>query len=142
MTNGKNILFFFLLLSGLFLLLTFIIYADTDTYENRPGEFDIKSAAQGRLIWQKNNCHVCHQLYGLGGFLGPDLTNVSEKGFFYVDAFIKNGVSSMPSFSLSEEETRQLFEFLKSTNASGNAAPATYKIRWDGMITKDYETNQ
>lgn len=123
------------------MLLSLIIYADTDIYENKPAEFDTKSAVQGRLVWQKHNCHVCHQLYGLGGFLGPDLTNVSEKGFFYIDAFLKNGANSMPAFSLSEEETRQLFEFLKSANTSGNAAPATYKIRWDGMILQDNETD-
>lgn len=139
MINNRYILLIFLFLSGLFLWMSYLIYADTEIYENKPADFDVQAAVQGRMVWQKHNCHVCHQLYGLGGFLGPDLTNVSEKGFFYVDAFLKNGANSMPEFSLSEEETRQLFEFLKSTNASGNAAPASYKIHWDGMITQDYE---
>ncbi|MBK8357424.1 MAG: hypothetical protein IPL13_19205 [Saprospiraceae bacterium] len=33
----------------------------------------------GKLIWQDYNCNACHQIYGLGGYLGPDLTNVYSK---------------------------------------------------------------
>lgn|SRR5690606_4477580 len=131
----------YLILSIAFLGFSFIIYSDTDTYQAKSQEIDFSAASQGRLVWQKHNCQACHQLYGLGGFLGPDLTNVSQKGFFYVDAFLKNGVNSMPEFLLSEEETYNLFEFLKSVDDTGNAAPATYNIFWNGMIQPSYETN-
>ncbi len=33
-------------------------------------------AAAGKLLYQKYNCQACHQIYGLGGYMGPDLTNV------------------------------------------------------------------
>lgn len=130
----------YIILSISYLVLSFVIYTDTDTYQVKSQEIDVSTASQGRLVWQKYNCQACHQLYGLGGFLGPDLTNVSQKGFFYVDAFLKTGVNSMPKFSLSEEETHQLFEFLKSVDNTGNAAPATYNTFWNGMIQPEHET--
>ena len=123
-----------MLLSAAFLLFSWSIYLDENIYENKPADYDTEMQKHGRLVWQKYNCHVCHQLYGLGGFLGPDLTNVSEKGFYYLDAFLKNGASSMPSIELTEEETKQLFEFLKATNASGSSNPKDYRKLWNGMI--------
>lgn len=124
----------FLLMSTAFLLFSWSIYRDENVYEKKPADYDAEMQKQGRLVWQKYNCHVCHQLYGLGGFLGPDLTNVSEKGFYYVDAFLKNGAASMPPIDLTEEETKQLFEFLKATNASGSSNPKDYRKLWNGMI--------
>lgn len=123
-----------MLLSVAFLLFSWSIYVDENIYENKPANYDAELQKKGRMVWQKYNCHVCHQLYGLGGFLGPDLTNVSQKGFHYVDAFLKNGAASMPAFKLTEEETQQLFEFLKATNASGSSNPKDYRKLWNGMI--------
>tara|TARA_R110002072_G_scaffold143103_3_gene289065 strand:+ start:4647 stop:5051 length:405 start_codon:yes stop_codon:yes gene_type:complete len=124
----------FLLLSTAFVLFSWNIYKDENVYEKKPANYDAEMQKQGRLVWQKYNCHVCHQLYGLGGFLGPDLTNVSEKGFHYIDAFLKNGAASMPPMDLTEEESKQLFEFLKAANASGSSNPKDYKKLWNGMI--------
>ena len=40
-----------------------------------------KEAITGKVLYQKYNCTACHQIYGLGGFLGPDLTIVvSQQG--------------------------------------------------------------
>jgi nitric oxide reductase subunit C len=36
-------------------------------------------ALDGARAWQRHNCNVCHQVYGWGGFLGPDLTNVAGR---------------------------------------------------------------
>ncbi|WP_339610879.1 cytochrome c [uncultured Planktosalinus sp.] len=124
----------FLSLSAAFVLFSWTLYSDENSYEKKPPDYDPEMQKQGRLVWQKYNCHVCHQLYGLGGFLGPDLTNVSEKGFFYIDAFLKNGAASMPAFELTAVETKQLVEFLKATNASGSSNPKDYKKLWNGMI--------
>ncbi|NCT17147.1 MAG: hypothetical protein GW771_02780 [Flavobacteriia bacterium] len=126
----------FLVLSIAFLLFSSSIYADDAVYIKKPVAYDANLQKEGRLVWQKNNCHVCHQLYGLGGFLGPDLTNVAEKGYNYMDTFLKVGVNSMPIFNLTKEEKLHLFEFLKATNASGSANPKDYKILMDGMIVQ------
>jgi len=29
---------------------------------------------EGKRLWSSHNCIACHQLYGLGGYMGPDLT--------------------------------------------------------------------
>ena len=60
---------------------------------------DAYLASEGRLVWQNYNCEACHQLYGLGGYLGPDLTNVYScigKGPVYIKAMIKSGTGTMP----------------------------------------------
>jgi len=96
----------------------------------RSDKFDKTLAANGRLVWQKYNCQACHQLYGLGGYLGPDLTNIISKegkGEAVIRALIKSGTKQMPSYNLEEEEIHLLLEFLKSTDASGLADPRAYE---------------
>lgn len=85
-----------------------------------------KSAIRGKLLFQEYNCTSCHQLYGLGGYLGPELTTVISqkgKGELYAKAFLKSGTQRMPIFHLSEEETNDLIEFLKYVDATA----VTYK---------------
>ena len=96
--------------------------------------------AEGRLVWQKYTCHTCHQLYGLGGYLGPDLTNVYSKlqgNPEILKALFKGGIKQMPPFNLTSKEEDALIEFLKSTDASGNADPRNYKFLKDGMIEQN-----
>lgn len=96
-----------------------------------------RKAADGRLVWQKYNCQACHQLYGLGGYLGPDLTNVYStkgKGEQYIKAFVRSGTSQMPAFELSAEEEQLLIDFLKQTDASGTSDPRTFSVHTSGMI--------
>ena len=59
---------------------TYFVY--TQESVSKYGNNTISSlACEGKIVFQKYNCISCHQLYGLGGYLGPDLTNViSEKG--------------------------------------------------------------
>ena len=99
--------------------------------------FNSSVAAQGRLVWQKYNCQSCHQLYGLGGYLGPDLTNIYSalyKGEDYIKAFVIGGTNQMPAFSINDSEMVQLIEFFKMTDASGQADPKLFTIQKDGMI--------
>ncbi|MBS1647584.1 MAG: cytochrome c [Bacteroidetes bacterium] len=99
--------------------------------------FNKETAAQGRLVWQKYNCQSCHQLYSLGGYLGPDLTNVisqPKKGEALVRTMVKTGIKQMPAFTISEMEMSQLVEFLKSVDASGNADLRKFRKDNLGMI--------
>jgi nitric oxide reductase subunit C len=94
-------------------------------------------AANGKLVWQKYNCQSCHQLYGLGGYLGPDLTNCiaqEGKGELYVKAMIEVGTKQMPAFKLSDQEVTSLMAFLYSINKTGNSDPKSYTIFNNGMI--------
>lgn len=98
---------------------------------------DSKNSASGRVVWQKYNCQSCHQLYGLGGYLGPDLSNVYSapgKGEPFIKAMIRSGTTQMPSFDLSEEEQDALLAFLKQTDASGSADPRNFVTLNNGMI--------
>ena len=128
----------FLFLCALFLVYSFSIYL-TPINEKFKTSFDIKTASEGRLVWQKYNCQSCHQLYGLGGYLGPDLTNiysVKGKGELWIKALLKSGTTQMPSFQLTLEEETKLIEFLKSTDASGLADPRQFNIKSNGMIER------
>lgn len=94
-------------------------------------------AAEGRLVYEKFNCQACHQLYGLGGYLGPDLTNVYGdpfKGEPIIRAFVRSGIKQMPAFDISDEELNLLVEFLKSVDAGGVADPRQFEITPTGMI--------
>lgn len=75
----------------------------------------------GKQLWQKNNCSSCHQLYGLGGYLGPDLTNITsdaKRGKDYAAVFIKYGGATMPDFHLTDKETEAILAYLSFVDAS------------------------
>lgn len=72
-------------------------------------------AQEGKQLWQSNNCQSCHQLYGLGGFMGPDLTNVTtdkKRGALYAKAILLNGGSKMPNFHFTEKEATNIIAYL------------------------------
>ncbi|NUM31389.1 MAG: cytochrome c [Bacteroidetes bacterium] len=94
-----------------------------------------EQCVKGMDLWQKYNCNACHQVYGLGGYLGPDLTNVySKRGPEYIAAFLQSGTQIMPKFNFSEDEIKSLLAFLEMMDKSGKADPRTYKINKDGTI--------
>lgn len=106
-------------------------------------KFNKEKASEGRLVWQAYNCQSCHQLYSLGGYLGPDLTNIisnPSKGEKTVRALVQSGTKQMPAFNLTDNEMNSLIEFLKSTDASGKSDLRSFSIDKFGMIEKN-ETN-
>lgn len=91
---------------------------------------------KGKLLWQEKNCTSCHQIYGLGGHLGPDLTNVaSTRPQEYIESYIKYGSRIMPNFNLSTEEVNALIAYLKLIDQSGTSSPKSFKIHINGTIT-------
>jgi len=91
--------------------------------------------SRGKAVWQKYNCQACHQVYGLGGFLGPDLTNVySKRGRDFIHAFLLTGSPVMPVFKLTNEEMNDLTAFLRNIDSSGTADPRSFKLSIDGTI--------
>lgn len=90
---------------------------------------------KGKALWQQKNCNSCHQVYGLGGYLGPDLTHAySDRGPEYIRAFINSGTDIMPNFQLSPKEVDALIAYLQSLDASGNGRPASFKPTIYGTV--------
>ena len=94
-----------------------------------------KRAENGKLVWQKYNCNSCHQLYGLGGYIGPDLTNVySKRSEAFIKAFLKNGTTAMPNFNINDYEMDCLLKYFNSIDNSGKSDPRNFRINNDGTI--------
>ncbi len=99
-------------------------------------------AIKGQELWQKNNCISCHQIYGLGGYLGPDLTNIAsnpKKGIQYAKAFFNSGIKAMPKFNFSEEEKNQLATFLKEIDETGYYPNKKAEIKSNGWVSIQYK---
>jgi nitric oxide reductase subunit C len=109
-----------LLMAGLvsaFLVQTALVYTDDTAERLKPFH---ALALQGRAIWHANNCQVCHQLYGFGGFIGPDLTNVAARADRdRFDSILTNGSLQMPAFGFSSAEIDALVAFFETVDASG-----------------------
>ncbi|HRZ73583.1 MAG TPA: cytochrome c [Flavobacterium sp.] len=130
----------FITLSVLFLIYSFTIYLKPLREKDHQKIAYQKQSASGKDVWQKHNCHTCHQLYGLGGYLGPDLTNVTAKPGYsdvFLKAIISNGISQMPAFDLTNREMEDLLVFLKAMNETGTANPRHYSTQINGTFTLD-----
>lgn len=106
------------------------------TVEHKAPNMENPKAIAGKMLFQKYNCIACHQLYGLGGNLGPDITNSYAKGGDYVKAFLKSGTQTMPNFHLSDSEVNDLVEYLKYTNSTGSADPRTFTLTIYGTASQ------
>jgi nitric oxide reductase subunit C len=78
------------------------------------------AVAAGAEVWRSENCIACHSIYGLGGHIGPDLTNtVSRLGAEAVTRKIYAGGGAMPPFPLPQEAAANLVAWLSYIDASG-----------------------
>ncbi len=76
--------------------------------------------AEGVEIWRSAGCIACHSIYGLGGHVGPDLTNaVSRLNEEAVAAKILAGSDKMPRFVLSDDTTAKLVAWLSYIDHTG-----------------------
>ncbi|MBY0436117.1 MAG: cytochrome c [Cyclobacteriaceae bacterium] len=114
--NDKFLILLALLV--MFLVYTASVYTrGTELSENNP-MLDT-AAIQGKVLWQKYNCSSCHQLYGLGGFIGPDLTTtISRKGDAYAKAIILSGTKRMPHYGITEQEADAITKFLSYVDST------------------------
>lgn len=124
----------FLTLCVVFMAYSFSVYFSDDS----PGSLgsDHAKISEGKLIWQKYNCQACHQIYGLGGYLGPDLTNLFSrpgKDRRYFHAILRAGTKQMPVFNLTEHEESILVAYLQAIDKSGKADPRLFETSVYGM---------
>lgn len=123
------------ILTTAFLTFSLTIYLSPHSKAVAHHDYNTSLADTGKLVWQKYNCQSCHQIYGLGGYLGPDLTNIlGRANKEYIQTVIQYGNRQMPVFQLTNDEVSALVEFFKYTNASGIADPRNFSIKPDGMI--------
>lgn len=134
MLHSSKYLIFLLVLICAFSIYNFIIYTSKSEYKSVHLS---KKGIQGENIWLKNNCNSCHQIYGLGGYLGPDVTNVYSqegKGEHYIKTILNSGIQSMPKFNFSEEEKEQLVQFFKEIDQTGYYPDVDATIGKDGWV--------
>lgn len=89
------------------------------------------SVAAGKKVWEDKTCINCHSLLGEGAYFAPELANVMErwgvlddpeaafetlKGWMEAQPTGIEGRRQMPNFNLSDEEIRNLSDFLIWTN--------------------------
>jgi nitric oxide reductase subunit C len=119
-----------ILLFIVFISYSAYLYLNCDNQKiNPPNE----AAQVGRTIWQQKNCQGCHQLYGLGGYMGPDLTNIiSTKGTKSAEIFIKFGTGRMPNQHLSDSEVSSLIAFLSWIDKTGKSKVPKEAVHWTG----------
>jgi len=90
----------------------------------------------GWNIWQQKNCNSFHQLYGLGGYMGPDLTNTASiKGKEYMKVFIRYGSGKMPNFHLNKKEVNDLISFLEWVDKTGLSKVPDSAVHWTGTYS-------
>ncbi len=126
------------ILFSFFLLYT--IAVDTiGTAQDKGEHWLTEKAKRGKLVFQEYNCTACHQIYGLGGYMGPDLTNVISapgKGPIYAKAFLQGGTVKMPNFNLSDEKMDELIAFLTYIDKTGISPVKKFNTNSDGTISE------
>ena len=124
------------ILAMILLVAGFLTYSGI-LYSNLPAKDNSTTLQmEGKMTWQRYNCGSCHQVYGLGGYLGPDLTNTySIKGPAYIRAFLQHGTRVMPDFGLNESEMTALVAYLQCIDQSGSADPRKLKSDRYGNIS-------
>jgi nitric oxide reductase subunit C len=128
------------------LVLAFVVQSGL-VYTDPPGTVILEGKAlAGRQIWQRENCQACHQIYGFGGFLGPDLTNAAARmERSQLDEMLTVGRKQMPAFGFEPDEIDSVWAFLVALNKTGagqarhpdlaRAAGAPVKSRVDAGST-------
>lgn len=121
-------------LTFIFFVYSYFVYTDAPQAEKSNLKMS-KLSAKGKNIWHKHNCMVCHQIYGSGGYLGPDITNVmSTKGEPYVKVILKYGTNLMPDFDLSDNEISDLVHFFSYLDKTGKFPDTIKQATWYGTI--------
>ncbi len=118
----------------LFAVYSYLVYTAAPMH----GTAASSEVREGMRVWQANNCAGCHQLYGLGGYMGPDLTNTSSlKGEARIRTFVRYGTGRMPAHALNDAELDALIAFLTWVDRSGQSKVPEEAVHWTGTYFID-----
>jgi nitric oxide reductase subunit C len=79
-----------------------------------------EAAVRGRRLWHDHGCQVCHQIYGQGGFLGPDVTNAHGLvDSVRLRSLLTVGSGQMPAFQFDDTQIADLRAFLRALDQPG-----------------------
>ena len=107
-------------LVAIFAVQTWLVYSDPAGKDAALSPL----ASAGQTVWRENNCQSCHQLFGFGGFLGPDLTNaIGALSTERLDSVLTIGSGQMPAFELEPAERTALTAYLVEIAATGVSQP-------------------
>jgi nitric oxide reductase subunit C len=137
-TKRNRFVFSFLII----LFITYNIRLYTQNISSSSASLLSETALKGEHLWQKNNCTACHQIYGLGGYLGPDLTNIAsnpDKGLDYAKAFFNSGIKSMPKFHFTVDEKEYLATFLNEIDQTGFYPNRAAEFNRNGWVSIKYK---
>jgi nitric oxide reductase subunit C len=103
--------------------LAFVVQSGWVWFDTTPSAPMEGAALAGARLWHEHNCQACHQIYGYGGFLGPDLTNAASRfgdgleGM--VAAMMAAGPGAMPRIEASPQQVDELGAWLRHIDATG-----------------------
>lgn len=135
-TSTRHIIFWMLIV--LFIIHSVLVFT-VGTKDDKAAMLMTEAAQKGKLLYQEYNCTACHQLYGLGGYMGPDLTNVmsaNRGGELYVRAFLVGGTQRMPNFHMNEDQINSLVEYLRYVDKTGISPVKKFNVNFDGTVTQ------
>jgi nitric oxide reductase subunit C len=116
------------------------VYTKGTEAEHLPVMGDIER--RGAEVYQQYNCVACHQFYGLGGYMGPDLTNVvSNRGEAVARAFIAAGTTTMPNLGLASDEIDAVVAYLAFVDKTGTYPAENIDVRWFGTVDQEDDPN-
>lgn len=117
------------LLIAIYLAVSAIAYTDFPRAHARPNLSDLER--RGLHIWRRHNCQACHQIYGFGGFHGPDLTNLVNDARLDEEfsSILERGLGRMPAFNLEQDEQRAVLAYLRRLDDSGQSQPTPLRAR-------------
>lgn len=123
--------------SGVLVLLVLAFVANTvaiyaGLFDGRRSVPD-QAAMRGRGLWQAHNCQACHQLFGLGGYMGPDLTNIVRvRDDARLRTFIRYGTGRMPAHALPDSAITDLVAYLRWVDRHGTSQVPAEAVHWTG----------
>ncbi len=131
--RSKRIIFG--VLCTMFTIGSWLVYLE-DENVSQGAELITEEVIAGKLLFQDYNCTSCHQVFGLGGYLGPDLTNCmsAEGGAQRAEIWLRNGSQKMPNLALTDEEIKNLMAFLTYIDKCGKSPVREFEVNPIGTI--------